>query len=136
HLVYRYQSDTSALNGRFVEVQFRTHLQHVWATAVEMVDLFEQQRLKSGNGDPTWTRFFALMSSVIASVENSPLVPNTSDQPAELANEIKQLAQALSVERRMEAYRTLANRIPDSPNATVSGVSGVSGYSGSNRPAY
>ncbi|MBU6438396.1 MAG: hypothetical protein KGQ77_12790, partial [Betaproteobacteria bacterium] len=59
-----------AFNNQKIEVQLRTRLQHAWATAVEIVDAFTGQALKSGlklnSGDPKWRRFFALMSSVIA----------------------------------------------------------------------
>lgn len=136
HLVYRYQSDNPSFNGRFVEVQIRSHLQHVWATAVEMIDLFEKQRLKFGQGDETWKRFFALMGSVVAKLEKLPLVPDTPEDDVELAKELKIYADHLQVAARMHNYRVLVNQIPNAPSPTMSGFSGVSGYSGSQTPEY
>jgi hypothetical protein len=81
HLVYRYYSDKNeAHNDLKIEMQLRTRLQHAWATAVETVGTFRQQSLKSGIGDKEWLRFFALMGSVIALRERTPLV---SDTPAD-----------------------------------------------------
>lgn len=79
HLVYKYRSpalDRQAWNGLRIEIQIRSRLQHAWATAVESVDTFTKQALKSNVGNPDWKRFFALMGSVIAIKENKPTVPD------------------------------------------------------------
>ena len=49
HLIYRYRSDRKkrAWNGRKIEVQLRTKLQHAWATAVETIGAFKNMALKS-----------------------------------------------------------------------------------------
>ena len=52
HLIYRFKGTDPSFDGRLVEVQIRTGLQHAWATAVETVDLFQRQTLKFGTGDP------------------------------------------------------------------------------------
>ena len=41
-------------------------MQHWWATALETVDLFDNQSLKFGTGDRDWKRFFILASSLFA----------------------------------------------------------------------
>jgi ppGpp synthetase/RelA/SpoT-type nucleotidyltranferase len=40
-----------------IEIQIRSRLQHVWASALETVDLLLDQKLKLGSGDPRWRRF-------------------------------------------------------------------------------
>ncbi|MYE46502.1 MAG: RelA/SpoT domain-containing protein [Chloroflexi bacterium] len=59
HLVFKYYSDKSlSWNGLRIEVQIRSALQHVWATAVEIVDTFSGGgELKAGKGDERWQRF-------------------------------------------------------------------------------
>ncbi|QNL45219.1 RelA/SpoT domain-containing protein [Oscillibacter hominis] len=93
HLVFRFNSDTKETYNRnmLIELQFRTHLQHVWATAVETIGLFTKQALKAGQGDAEIKRFFVLISSLFAIRENCPVVPNTLNEVNELIAEIEQI---------------------------------------------
>ncbi len=91
HLVYRYHSDkNSTYNGLRIEVQIRSQLQHLWATAVETVGTLVHQDLKASLGDEKWLRFFALASAVIAEYEDTPIVPGTPSGTA-LRDAIKEL---------------------------------------------
>ena len=41
HIIYKYHSpEKPQYDGLYVEIQLRTRLQHLWATAVETVDFF------------------------------------------------------------------------------------------------
>lgn len=90
HIVFKYRSrdaDTEAFDGRRIELQVRTKLQHSWATAVEAVGLFRGQDLKHGEGDQDWLRLFQLMSAEFAHVEQCPVhvsVPDHNDRVREL----------------------------------------------------
>ncbi len=78
HLIYKYknnQNGAKQYNGLFVEMQIRTKLQHVWATAVETMGTFLGQALKSRQGDQEWLNFFAITSSVFAHIEKTTLIP-------------------------------------------------------------
>lgn len=71
HLIFKYQSnykEKKEFEGQRIEIQIRSRLQHAWATAVETVQTFTGQALKSKikAGDPDWLRFFSLMRSAIA----------------------------------------------------------------------
>jgi hypothetical protein len=74
HLMYKFKGEgaTAALDGRRIEVQIRTRLQHSWATAVEAVGLFRKEDMKGGQGDADWLRLFELMSAELALAENCP----------------------------------------------------------------
>lgn len=79
HLVYKYKGQkTDAYDGLRLEMQFRTKLQHIWATAVETMGMVTGQRLKSSEGDQKWIDFFAIASSAFAYQESAPLVPKIS----------------------------------------------------------
>lgn len=93
HIVYEYHSDTKQdyNNNMLVEIQFRTHLQHLWATAVETMGLFTNQAIKAGKGSSDVKRFFVLVSSLFAIEENTPIVPGTSSDVDELIHEIEAL---------------------------------------------
>lgn len=109
HLVYKYVGkDTRLWDGLSIELQIRSRLQHAWATTVETVSMFTQQSLKSSIGEPDWLRFFALMSSEIASIERCNLVPGTPADVESLRHELGGLATQLDVLMRLTAFdRTL-----------------------------
>ena len=93
HRVYKYHSDRNETYNRniLIEIQFRTHLQHLWATAVETMGVYTHEDIKSGYGSEDVNRFFALVSSLFAITENQPIVPGTPEDVFELVKEIKEI---------------------------------------------
>jgi len=81
HLVY--QNDC----GLFLEIQFRTKLQHLWAMAVETVGMFYGQALKASQGDQDWLDFFRLTSAAMSHIEQSPVVAVHADKSFETVRE-------------------------------------------------
>jgi hypothetical protein len=76
HLIYKYKNlRNPQYDGLRLELQIRTKLQHVWATAVETMGTFLGQALKSRRGDQDWLDFFAMVSSAFAYEEKQPAVP-------------------------------------------------------------
>lgn len=53
-------------NGLLIEIQYRTLLQHSWATAVEVAGLLTHNNPKFGQGSPELIRFFAIASELLA----------------------------------------------------------------------
>ncbi len=107
HLMYRYKSDKEGkkdYNGLLVEVQIRSKLQHLWATAIETVDLFTRQAIKSNEGQKEWVDFFKLVSSAFALMENTPIVPNTPSNKKELYFKIQEKEKKLRVIRVMSGW--------------------------------
>lgn len=95
HLIYKFHSDTKGKEvynkNMLVELQFRTHLQHIWATALETLGLFTHQALKAGQGTEDIKRFFVVVSSLFAMRENCPVVPGTVADKDELVSEIEEI---------------------------------------------
>ncbi|MBU1702844.1 RelA/SpoT domain-containing protein [Patescibacteria group bacterium] len=105
HLVYKYYSDKSEeYDGLLIEIQIRTNLQHYWATAVETVDHFTRQAIKSNEGEKEWMDFFKLVSSAFANMEKTSVVPNTPTDKNELRKQIQTLAKKLKVVRKMNEW--------------------------------
>lgn len=114
HLVYKYHSDHTETYNRniLIEIQYRTHLQHLWATAVETVGLFTKQAIKSGEGNPDVKQFFVLVSSLFALKENCPVVPGTSTDVKELVKEIKRIDKNHYIIDRLKAIKTSMRVLP------------------------
>ena len=106
HVVYRYNSDKGKkeYNGLLVEIQIRSKLQHLWATAVETVDFFTRQAIKSNQGEENWKNFFKLVSSAFARMENSPIVSQTPQNEKELYLQIKELENELQIRKKMKQW--------------------------------
>ncbi|MBT4727229.1 MAG: RelA/SpoT domain-containing protein [Bacteroidetes bacterium] len=80
HLVYKYHSPRNpSCEGLFIELQFRSLLQHYWATAVETIGTYLEIPLKSSIGPKKWLEFFAIIGSAIAHIEGCPPVPEFSN---------------------------------------------------------
>ena len=92
-----------------VETQLRTRRMHYWATAVETVDTFFDQRLKAGGGDADWDRFFQLCSGVLARDEDLPSPKTCPISPEELKDELARIESRLNALNLMEACRTVVN---------------------------
>lgn len=103
HMVYQFRSDKKETYNKnmLIEIQFRTKLQHIWATAVEMMGIYTKSQLKASSGDKDILRFFALVSSVFAKMENMPISPNTNDDYNILISEIRQIDKKLNLVSRL-----------------------------------
>ena len=109
HLVYSYRgTKRDTHDGLLVEVQLRSRLQHVWATAVETAGALRREALKASRGEAEWLRFFALVSSWFAHQEQRPLVPGTPGEPGEIAAGIRRLAAEIGVVEAMQTTGFLA----------------------------
>lgn len=122
HIIVKYRSKAlkhKVYNGLKIEIQIRSKLQHAWATAVEIVDAFTGQGLKSGLklnlGDPDWRRFFVLMSGAIAIRERKPVVPGAPDKVS-LKKELTMLGKKLQVEKILSGLNTAISAIQKDPN--------------------
>lgn len=105
HMVYQFRSDKKETYNKnmLIEIQFRTKLQHIWATAVEMMGIYTKSQLKASIGNKDILRFFALVSSVFAKIENMPISPNTNDDYNILISEIRQIDKKLNLVSRLSA---------------------------------
>ena len=105
HMVYQFQSDKIETYNKnmLIEIQFRTKLQHIWATAVEMMGIYTKSQLKASQGDNNILRFFKLVSSLFAIIENTPVCPDTSGWADELINEIMQIDQTSNIIMKLKA---------------------------------
>ncbi len=99
HLIYAYKSDKDKkkFNGLLIEIQIRSKLQHLWATAVETVGFITRQSIKCSEGDKNWTEFFRLVSSAFAQLEDCPVIKDTPKDEKELYTQIKEKEKELNI---------------------------------------
>ena len=114
HMIYRYHSNKNMdYEGMFVEIQFRTQLQHIWSTAVETMGIYTGTNLKAGEGPENILRFFSLVSSYFAIEEKCAIVFDTPQTAEELAGEIKSLCVKENILGKLRAIRTATQAIVD-----------------------
>jgi len=134
HLVGRFPNEEGEL--RNIEIQLRTRYQHYWATALEIVDLFTGQALKSNQGDPEWTAFFRGVSDLFAvmddifrfqffpDVEKSEVfAQRVHKNPGllKICARVQEGFKALQIGKKFEAYansiKVIDNKIGSSPKS-------------------
>ncbi|MDF2995821.1 MAG: hypothetical protein K0R27_1458 [Xanthobacteraceae bacterium] len=116
HIVFRFTAgadpDAAIFEGRKVEVQIRTRIQHAWATAVEAVGLFLGEDIKGGGGKPEWRRLFLLMSAELAVMEACNEPPDVSVGKDRI-REIKRLNKDLKASYTLDKIAHAVNFIDE-----------------------
>lgn len=112
HMVYQFHSDKIETYNKnmLIEIQFRTKLQHIWATALETMSIYTESQLKSSMGDKDILRFFVLVSSVFAKIENMPICPNTQDNQDTLIDEIRKIDKRIKITSKLNALSVVINK--------------------------
>lgn len=100
HDIYEYRARrkrSARCNGLLIEIQYRTQLQHAWATAVEVVTQLTENEPKFNRGDPRHVKFFCIASEILARVheERKSCLPALSDR--QLAEEFEALDAQIGV---------------------------------------
>lgn len=112
HLIYKYKSDkNSDYNGMLVEIQIRTRLQHLWATAVEMVGYFTENGLKFNQGSEDWILYFKYISELFAIEEETSLITNDYISIINLIENIMTLQEKLSAVKTMNLIAMCAEQL-------------------------
>lgn len=95
HDVFRYNVASESgkkFNGLLIEIQYRTEVQHAWATAVEISDLINKTRVKFDSGaDPKRERLFVLASEYLARTHEDSKGALAEITDEELIEELRQL---------------------------------------------
>ncbi|HIP43867.1 MAG TPA: hypothetical protein EYG93_00830 [Sulfurospirillum arcachonense] len=73
HMIGNFEEKSNKKNMK-VELQIRTHTQHSWATAVEIVDLFTKDSIKTNEGSREWSNFFIHVSKLFVLFDDNPYI--------------------------------------------------------------
>jgi len=114
HLIYKYSGTKEDFNNLFVEIQLRSKIQHSWATAVEVVDTFTNQALKSNQGQEIWADFFRFASAEFSLLEKCPI--DKTLESLDTKNELKRLLDELQVIPKLKAFSVTTRHLTKIPN--------------------
>ena len=98
HLIGKYKDEENGVDYP-VEIQLRSKIQHSWATAVEIVDLFTNQNLKSNDGKKEWLEFFKLVSNEFNKIESK-----TYDELLDTLEQTVTYIKRLDVHKKFQAF--------------------------------
>ena len=102
HLIGKFRNNDGEF--RSIELQIRTKVQHSWATAVEIVDLFTKQSLKSSSGKTIWKDFFKHTSNQFTILENS-IYLNSSDNNLIFKGFVEEFRKLNKKDLKFSAYK-------------------------------
>lgn len=114
HITYKYNGEKKEYEDFFIELQLRSKIQHAWATAVEIVDTFTKQALKSSRGQKDWLNFFLMAGVEFARLERRPVGPHA--EGVDTNAELRRLAAKLNVVARLNAFAVSANHVIQKPD--------------------
>lgn len=104
HLVYQLKKEPSI----FIEIQVRSYLQHIWATAVEVFGTLMNSSFKSGYGEKKWLDLFAHLSSVFSIKEGMPVLKeHESLSSKQLLEKTKKMIQDLKAIEQLNVYTAI-----------------------------
>lgn len=111
HDVYEYESRSymgQPWKGLLIEIQYRTLLQHSWATAVEVAGLLTHNNPKFGQGQPEFVEFFAVSSELLA----RQFEGMTSCYPDQSIDQLRERLHALEDDTRiLQLFRKVNSKV-------------------------
>lgn len=105
------------VNGKFIEVQVRTELQHTWADVSERLADVHGQDVKYGKGEPQVVEYLAKFSRAVHAFEKvgrKNLEFHRASFPYSQRHDRKKLAKELSKEMRLSSYeiKSIIKQLP------------------------
>ena len=112
HDVYRHfprgsvrRQEKKPWDGLLMELQYRTRVQHAWATAVEISDLLYGERTKFELDVTERGRFFAIASEIIARQHEGMCKAFTDQSEDDLQKELEKLEKEMGILRRLKVLK-------------------------------
>ena len=104
HLIYRLNKDPQI----FIEIQVRSYLQHIWATAVEVFGTLKNSSFKSGYGDKRWLELFSYLSTIFSMKEGTPVLKDHSSLSREqVLGRLKRMIKDLKAIEQLTVYTAI-----------------------------
>jgi ppGpp synthetase/RelA/SpoT-type nucleotidyltranferase len=122
HDVYEYDVNSEAgkaLAGLYIEIQYRTLVQHAWATAVEVIGFITQSQPKFQRGDTRYERAMALASELLARAHEQQTGPFPNADDREILDEFLSLDTQLHLMQTLKGLNSAKGDVTDKRNSIL-----------------
>ena len=122
HDVYEYNVNSESgkrLTGLYIEIQYRTLVQHAWATAVEVIGFITQSQPKFQRGDGRYERAMALASELLARAHEQLKGPFPTASDQEVLDEFLSLDAELHLMQTLRGLNSAKGDVTDKRNTIL-----------------
>ncbi len=122
HDVYEYDVRSEAgkdFAGLYIEIQYRTLIQHAWATAVEVIGFITESQPKFQQGDNRYTHAMALASEILARAHEERNGPHPELSDEELLKNFLVIDQELALIQTLKGLSQAKTEISDKRNTIL-----------------
>jgi len=122
HDVYEYDVNSAlgrGLKGLYIEIQYRTPVQHAWATAVEVVGFVTESQPKFEKGDERYHQAMAYASEILARAHEALKGPFPALADREVLEEFLKLDSELALMQTLRGLHQAKSDISDKKNSIL-----------------
>lgn len=122
HDVYEYDVNSEIgrpLTGLYVEIQYRTLVQHAWATAVELIGFVTESQPKFRRGDRRYERAMALASEILARAFEDLKGPFPNLEDREVVQQFLSLDEDIGLLRTLRGLNAADKTVTEKRNAIL-----------------
>ena len=122
HDVYEYDVKSEVgrgLAGLYVEIQYRTLVQHAWATAVELIGFITESQPKFQKGDKRYEQTMALASEILARAFEKSKGPFPDLVDLEVVNQFLVLDEQLALLKTLRGLNAADKVVSEKRNAIL-----------------
>lgn len=122
HDVYEYNVNSDSgksLAGLYIEIQYRTLVQHAWATAVEVIGFITQSQPKFQRGDDRYERAMALAGELLARAHERQTGPFPEASDKDVLEEFLRLDGELHLMQMLRGLNSSKGDVTDKRNSIL-----------------
>lgn len=122
HDVYEYDVNSESgksLAGLYIEIQYRTLVQHAWATAVEVVGFITESQPKFQQGDKRYEYEMALASEILARANEGLKGPFPEKSDREVLEEFLKIDKELSLLKTLRGLNQAKSEVSNKKNTIL-----------------
>lgn len=122
HDVYAYDVNSESgksLKGLQIEIQYRTLVQHAWATTVEIIGFITDNQPKFQKGDNKYQRAMVLASEILARAHEDTTGPMPEIKDLELVKQFSELDKEITLLDKLKKINTTEKGISQNKNTIL-----------------